>query len=441
MAIPLTSVPGQRLVGKIDGLFRNSPGDGTLGLPDYSLVPYQYLPMLEPAGGGTTWVIDHNHSASYGAFKGSPDGLGAFRDVSAGGSANAYAVDVIPQVTGSKQTGTPRTPDIAWGPKDFAFALRHSGASTWDGATRAYLAFDSTANTVGMQLTTPAAAGPWDSEIADSAAIPFTGSRPQIWNGQAHNVIASTIGQNVLCIIDGAFAVPFRLPRAYHRNSNGTINTGVFADLPSTGKYGAFDCRGTSTWLYGWTALDSASGDFFYYDMGALTTQVAPTTSYTPSALPSGEAWTLTGTVTASKNGLLLNASSSAFFNVRNPYGYICTKWGAVATGGGVVFRRQDASNYLLLTSTALVKVVAGVSTTLFTFTLGPWGVDADVVIHNEPSRVTVCVQGVVQNSALSVASFSTATGIGFISPSGGTSQFRYVAFQPQPNTAVVPTT
>ena len=439
MAVPLTSVPGQRPVGLIDGYLRLDAGDGTLGLPDYSRIPYTYLPALEADVGGTTWSVDEFRPGGFGAFKGSPDGLGAFRDVSAGGAAAAYAVEVIPQATGTKQSGA-RSPDTTWGPQDVALAVRHPGTATWDLATRTYVTLDRTANTIGMRLTTPLSIGSWDAEAADSAAVSLANPGwPQMWDGNAHTISVAAFGQNILCTLDYKIAVPFRAPRAYHRYNNGTLSTVYFSDLPSTGAYGGFDARGTDTYLYEWRMLAAASGDCFYYDLGPLTTQTAPGTTYTPTVLASGEAWSLTGTVSASKNGILLSASSTALFTVPEAHGLICTKWGTVATGGGVVIRRQDASNYYLVTSTGIVRYTAGTPTTVFTYTT-PIAADANVVIYHLPAGVGVYADGVLYAN-WGLASFTGATTMGFLSPAAGTSQFRYIAFQPIPNPAVIPTT
>lgn len=432
------SVAGQRLVGNIDGFFRSNPGDGTLGLPDMSRVPYVYAPMLEPVGGGLTWVIDQFRGDGLGAFKGSPDGMGALRDVAAGGSNNAYAVEVIPQNTGARQTGATRTPDTVWGPQDFALAVRHPGTSTWDGSTRCYVAFDKTAKTIGIRMTTPSSAGPWDAEIADSAPIALP-SAINLWDGNSHWISVGTIGQHVLVTIDNAWAVPFRGPRAYHRNADGSINTSIFSTFPLGGSYGGFDARGTQSWLYGWRALNVVSGDLFFYDYGPLVTQSPNATTFTPTNAISGEPYTITGTVTGSKDGVLLAASSSASFTVTQPYGVICTRWGtSVATGGGLVLRRQDASNYLLLTSTALVKVVAGVSTTITSLPLSI-NAGANVVVRNTPTYISVYVDGSRYGTVINTTQFAAAAGLGFISPAAGTSQFRYLLLQPLPNPATLP--
>lgn len=442
MPSPLKSVPGQVSAGAIDGYLRSNAGDGTLGLPDLSLVPYTYAPLLEPVGGDLRWVVSQFRPGGFGALKGSPDGLGALR--STGGDDGAFMVSVIPQNTGIKATPPPpftaRSPDYAWGPRDFALAVRHPGTAAWSpSGVRAYLGFMQANNRVGMYLTTSYALGPWDAEPADSAALSLSLlGRPNLWDGAAHTISVATFGQNVLCTLDYKCALTFRAPRAY-RHGNGVVDSTTFSNLPATGIYGGYDARGQASYLYSWSALQRASGDFFYFDQGSLTTQTPPSSSYTPTTLPSGEAWNIVGTATASSSGLQLGASSTALFDVVAPHGMLCTQWGPVQSGGGLVFRRQDANNYYIVTTTGVYRYTAGaLSSTLTTWTT-PLANGDDVVVRNLPGQASVFVNGVMKlNSSLSQG--STATGMGFLSPSTGTSLWRYVAFQPVPNDPILPT-
>ncbi|MFF7198198.1 hypothetical protein ACFZAM_31380 [Streptomyces sp. NPDC008079] len=442
MTDPLVAVPGQRSVGTVDAFLRDNPGDGTLGVPDHSPFPYSYVAMLAPDRGDLRWSVDQFRAGESAGFKGAADGLGTLRNISAPGLnyQNAFLVQVLPQTTGTRQAPSgASTPDTQWGPRDFALAIRHPGNIAWDTSTRSYVAFMQATNSVGMRLTTTQSAGTWDAEVADSAAITLTNaSLPQIWDGNVHTISAATFGQNVLTTIDGRYAVPFRAPRAYHRNPNGTINTAVFDNLPSIGAYGGFDTRGTETYLYQWQALDAASGDCFYYDRGPLTVQTPNATTYTPTTLSSGETWVRTGTATGSKDGVLLAASSTLTWTVRAPHGLICTKWGTVATEGGVLLRRQDAANYYLITSTGAWIYTGGVGTKFATWTT-PLAAEDNVVIRNLPSQLVVYVNG-IQIGNFTVGSFSNATGLGLLSPASGSSAFRYIAFQPLPNPVILPT-
>lgn len=432
------SVPGQVSAGPIDGYLRDDIGDGTLGLPDCSLVPYTYAPLLGPVDSEPSWSVDQFRQGAFAAFKGSPDGYGALRSV--GGARGAAAIAVIPANTGVKAT-TPdgsRSPDYAWGPRDFAIAVRHPGTASWVAAnTRTYLAFTQATHSVGMRITTAAAQGPWDAELADSAWIYLVGL-VDLWDGNAHTFSVSTYGQNVFCLIDGVIGIPFRAPRAYKRNPNGTTDTAVFSNMPSTGNYIGYDCRGLESSLWSWAALQPGSGDFFFHDVGPTIVQPIPSTTATPATLPSGETWTVTGTATASKDGVTLGASSSMFFSPSGgmSYGTICTKWSTSVAEGGVLFRRQDASNYYLVTSTGVWRNIAGVMTKTATFTI-PNG--AYVAITNIRDTYVVRVNG-VQVAALTSVLLNTATGIGFLSPAAGTSQFRYIAFQPSVTPPVMPT-
>ncbi|MCX4799538.1 hypothetical protein OG497_37415 [Streptomyces sp. NBC_01242] len=439
--MPLTSVPGQVSTGMIDALFRDDAGDGTLGLPDFSPIPYTYAPLLGIANGSPQWVLDQFRKGSYAALKGSPDGLGALR--STGADNGAFGVEFICQATGSRPvnpTGA-RAPGFTWGPRDFALAVRHSGATAAN-STRAwaYVAFDGDKKTVGMRISVANnQLGPWDAELADSAPVQLGGSLPDPWDGNAHTALVASFGSNVLCIIDNKVAIPFRAPRAYKRRADGTTDTAVFSALPSTGAYGGYDNRSEQNYLYSWKALQGASGDFFFYDMGLTVVQPAPSTTYTPTVLASGEAWTLTGTATASKTGLQLAASSSAVFNSAVPYGLICTRWGACQAQAGLQFRRQDASNYYILTSTGTTRYTAGVPAVNATFAT-PIQDGDHVVVHNYPTTYAVYVNGVQYASFSSLVQGHGATGIGFFNPAGGTGQWRYIAFQPHFTDPVLPT-
>ncbi|MEU6362264.1 hypothetical protein [Streptomyces albidoflavus] len=439
--MPLTSVPGQVAAGPIDALYRDNPGDGTLGLPDFSPVPYTYAPLLGPVDGEPQWVLDRWRNQGYAAFKGSPDGLGALRSL--GAARGAFMVEVIAEATGTKLTspdGT-RAPEYTWGPRDFALALRHPGTTSWTPSSpRAYLAFTGETKTVGLRITTSAAQGPWDAEVADAAALPLgTGGFPDLWNGAAHTLHVGVFGSHVLCIVDGRWPLTFRSPRAYKRNANGTVDTSVFANLPTTGEYAGYDNRSERNFLYGWTALQGPSGDLFTYDQGATSVQVPPATTYTPSTLPSGETWSVTGTATASRNGLQLAASSTATFTVQAPYGLICTRWGPCQTLAGVLFRYQDANNYYLATSTGVSRRVGGTNFTATPLTT-PIQEGDHVVISNTRDYFRVFVNGIQSAYVGPLTSGATAGGVGFLNPAGGTSQWRYLVHQPIPSVHSIPT-
>lgn len=432
----LNSVPGQVSAGLIDGLFRDNPGDGTLGLPDYSLVPYTYAPLLGPKDSSPQWALDQWRNGAYAALKGSPDGHGALRSV--GGARGAASIDVLPLSTGAP-TYSPdgsRNPDYTWASRDFAFAVRHPGTAAWTAAsTRAYVAFCQDDNTVGMRLTTPAALGPWDAETADSAPISLDGLI-DVWDGNAHTFTVGTFGQNVFVIIDGAVAIPFRAPRSYRRKVLGLPDQTVFSNLPTTGDYVGYDTRGTENFLYGWTALQQPSGDFFYYDMGALEVQTPPSGTYTPTATPSGETWSLTGAVTASKDGLQIPASGSATFNVNWPYGVLCTRW--TGASGALVFRRKDASNYYQVSSAGISRNSAGVLTQFHTFAT-PLAAGDYVAVRNWADRIRVYING-VSVAYYTASTLTDAKGIGFRSSSSGPTQWSYIVYQPLVSSIALPT-
>ncbi|MGA5598432.1 hypothetical protein ACPCSE_29780 [Streptomyces cellulosae] len=430
------SVPGQVSAGIIDGLFRDNPGDGTLGLPDYSRVPYTYAPLLGPTASSPQWVVTRRSNGAFGGLKGNPDGYGALR--STGGPRGAAQIEVLPQTTGSGQQAldASRHPDFTWGPQDFAFAVRHPGAASWTAAsTRAYVVFTRATNSVGMRLTTSAAQGPWDAELADSAAVSLDGLI-NVWNGSAHTFTVGCFGQNVFVTIDDTITVPFRAPRAYKRNADGSTDLAVFSNLPSSGDYVGFDTRGAEAYLYGWTALQPPSGDFFYYDMGPLTVQTPPAGTYTPTTTATGETWIKSGTVTASKDGLLISTSGSATFNVDWPYGVVSTVW--ADTSGGFLFRWVDADNFYQVTTTGVFRSVGGTLTRFHTFATN-LKIGDHVAVRNWPDSIRVFVNG-VSVAYYSVGYHREGRGIGFRSGSSTSSQWRFITFQPLVSSPVLPT-
>lgn len=271
--MPLISVPGQVSAGPIDGYLRDDAGDGTLGLPDCSLVPYNYAPLLGVADSVPSWSVDQFRQTAFAAFKGSPDGFGALRFT--GGARGSAAISVIPAASGVKAASPDgsRGPDFTWGPRDFAFAVRHSGAASWSSASApcTYVTLTQATNTIGIRQTVPASAlGPWDAELADSAAISLSGL-VDLWDGNPHTFYIATYGQSVFCLIDGAIGFPFRAPRAYKRNANGSTDTATSSTMSTTGNYVGYDCRGAENSLWSWASLQPGSGDFFFHDMGATT--------------------------------------------------------------------------------------------------------------------------------------------------------------------------
>jgi hypothetical protein len=435
-----SSVPGQVSAGTIDAYLRDDAGDGTLGLPDYSLVPYAYQPLLGDAGGEPQWFIDQYRYARFAGFKGSPDGLGALRDT--GGVRGAASISVTPQTTGVI-TASPdggRDPEYTWGPRDFAFAVRHPGTPGWSSSSppRTYVTLKQANASIGIRQTVPASAlGPWDAELADSAAIVLPAG-VNVWDGNPHSFTLSTFGQNVFCLIDGCLGVPFRAPRAYKRNADGSTNTAVFSDMSSSGSYMGVDFRGPDSSLYQWDALQPASGDFFLHDMGATTVQAAPGTTYTPTSTPSGETWSLSGTVTGSKDGVLLAANATASFSVDWQYGVLCTRWGTATAEGGLVWRKVDANNYYLITSTGIWSCISGALSKFHTFTT-PLTAGTHVAVRNWADKVRVYING-VSVAYYTVTTLAAGKGVGFRSPAAGSSQFRYIAYQPMVSDPILPT-
>jgi hypothetical protein len=146
----------------------------------------------------------------------------------------------------------------------------------------------------------------------------------------------------------------------------------------------------------------------------------------------------VTGTATASKDGLLLAASSTASFTLDHPYGYLCTRWGPATAEGGMVWRRQDATNYYLVTSTGILHCINGTLYRFHTFT-NPLVSGDHVVVQNRADTIRVYVNGV--SVAYYFADlYKTAKAVGFLSTAAGSSQFRYIAFQPMVSDPILPT-
>ena len=103
------------------------------------------------------------------------------------------------------------------------------------------------------------------------------------------------------------------------------------------------------------------------------------------------------------------------------------------------MLRKVDANNYYQVTSTGIYHCQGGVLTKFHTFTT-PLVSGNHVAVQNFKDRIRVWVNGV--SVAYYFASLhTTARGIGFRSPAAGTSQWRYIAFQPLVSSIVLPTT
>jgi hypothetical protein len=437
-----SSVPGQVAAGPIDGFKRDDPADGTLGLPDYSLRPYVYSPMLGDENSSPQWFIDQYRSAWFAGFKGSPDGFGALRDT--GGNRGSASFSVTAQSDGvlSVSPDGTRAPDYTWAPRDFAFAVRHPGTTNWttSSSARTYVALTQANNSVGIRQTISGAGnaqGSWDAEKADSLQVAIP-SAINVWDGNPHSFQVSVYGQNVFCLIDWIWGVPFRAPRAYKRSADGTPIVSTFSDMVSAGTYMGADFRGDGTGLTQWDALQPASGDFFYYDMGATIVQTPPSTTNGLTTTSSGEAWSVSGTATASKDGVLLAANASASFNVDWQYGALSTRWGPATAEGGLVWRKVDNNNYYQVTSTGIYSCIGGTLNKFHTFTT-PIASGDHVVVHNWPGKIRVWVNGSSQ-AYYTATTLANGKGVGFRSPSTGTSQWRYIHFQPWVSDLVFPT-
>ncbi|GAA1978788.1 hypothetical protein GCM10009738_66530 [Kitasatospora viridis] len=427
--------------------------DGTLGNPDFSPKPYTYAPALGPSLSSPQWSFGSPSASAvlpgWGAKKGSPDGMAALRDV--GSSDGSVLIQLIPQTTGvvlDPAWGNGKSAGDVWGVQDFAFCVKHTGSSSYTpGADRYYLAFTRRNQEARMYFGYDASVAPWDVLPSDEAAIPLSG-KVNLWDGKRHDILVSQFYSSVVCLVDYKVPLIFNEPRLFYPPTTSFPRQMFFFG----GSYMGVDTRGTDTLLTAWTALQPSYADLFLWHQASRTIEQPSTSTYTPTSLDSSDGrWTVTGTATASKDGVLLASGSSMFVTPNRGSGWLVTRFGAVAAAGGLVFRRQDASNYLMLTQSGQIQAVVGGTATTIATLPGSTSITAetDVVLRFNGSTLACNLSsgaslGDVANLTTGVPIgpyFPQAKGVGLLSPAGATSQFRYFYFQPDYDLPVLPTT
>lgn len=451
-------VPGQFTSGVIDGFSRDPSTDGTLGNPDFSPLPYSYTAMLEPTTGQPQWTFGSTSASSgtlWGAFKGSPDGFGVLRDTGNNDASTLfrYTADSSPGIVIGPRYGVGASAAQLWSKKDFVVAVRSAGGSS---SPSCYLGFRSSGVARFFRALPTTSVGPWDVEPCDQPSYSLSG-KVDLWDGAPHDIIVTQVGLSVMALIDYKVPVLFPSPGTWHYVGTGLpgggVPTGSRYALPNTPGLGymGIDSRSTSATLSTWTALPSASADTFLWQPAYGPQDPPSAASYTPAAMTSNQNWTISGTATGSANGVLLASSSSMWCTpFRSSGGWISARFGSVAPLGGLVFRRLNDFNYLVLTqSGALNAVIGGTANTLFTL---PSSIptDAEVVLRYNATTAAIVVNygaiavGDMANLKTGIdisGQITNGTDVGFVNPPGSTSQFRYLYHQPEYTVPVLPTT
>ncbi len=427
---PANSLPGQGPSGLVDAFWRDPPGDGSLGTPDFSPVAYTYAPMLTTPPSSPQWVInqaDFSNTVHRSATKGVASGEGVVRD--ARNTNMAFSVVVNPgAIVGMVAGGT--GPLTQWAPSDFVIALGLPASPLTGTAFYSYLAFLSAPGTVGVQMSAGTSAAPWQTNPQDLApqVLPVS-----LWDGAWHTLTVSAFGDSIWLLIDNAHILWFPRPQY----TSGSTTT---AWSPLSARYG-LDAASTTFQLGSWTQLMPATGAVFGWQPTNSSHARLWNGPTTPAAMDSGEQVILAGSVVASTNGVTLGANSSFLFS---PYsvpstGILTTRWNSSTPSGcGLLLGYADANDYLILTSTALISVVGGVSTTLQT--LGtPLSSGSSVAVFGTPTTVQILAAG-QSYGTVATTQFGQGRQFGVKTSTTGTGTWGALLYQPMPAVIVLPT-
>ena len=415
---PASSLPGQVPSGLVDAFWRDPPGDATLGVPDFSPVPYSYAAMLTTPPTSPQWVInqaDLPGAVHRSASKGVASGEGVLRNARSTNMAFSVTVNpgqVVPLTGG---TGV----QAQWAPSDFVVSLGYPPVPLAAGAFYSYLAFSSATGKVGVQMSTSSASAPWQTSPQDVASLVLP---VNLWDGAWHTLTVAAFGTSIWLMIDNSRALWF--PRPQYTSGGTTTPWSALSTLCG------LDAASTALQLGSWTQLVPASGAVFGWQPASSSHPLLWSGPTVPASMDSGEAVTLSGTVTASTSGVTLGAGASLLFS---PYvvpntGYLTTVWGSsTSSGGGLLLGYADSGDYLLLTSTALVSCVAGVSTTLQT--LGtPVSSGTTVVVAGTPGSVQVMAAG-QSYGTVATGQFGQGRQFGLRGPATGTAAWGAVLY------------
>lgn len=370
-------------VGNID-YFLRTPQTGSLGTADFDFQPYVYAPL---AYGGTSpfpaspnWSVTTAHTA----VKGSQVGLGPLKNAY---HANpSFTLQVQVAATGSLTNGD-----------RFVLVTRHTGAT--DGsASLAYLVFDYQSSTVSLGVNN-GTGDPTTYTVASGNSVSLSTAGGNVFDGAAHTITVTTGYQSVGVKIDNSRTYFFR---------DTSINL--------TGTY------------VGWDTNSAVIGNIFFnallFNPRVLFDGFNQSISGGSTALgntDSGTAWTMIaptgGSTLGQTSGILTLTSTSGTGNhigaylptVVNTMGKtVRAVFTSIPGSGtaGILAHYQDSSNYLLVTATTIIQVLAGTQTTLATH--------SSAIVANDLITVTLNTGGtlVVQKNTTQVSSVTPGLAI-----------------------------
>lgn len=323
-------------VGVVDYFYRQDAGDGTLGVSDFDFANYTYAPLAFSATGpypsGPQWYVGTDHNG----YKGVATGLGALKNTYRSNHGVEFGAFIQPASTGNK----------------ICVAVRHGGQT--DGtAAAAYLVLDQAAGTIALGVKTAGASLSTAYTVAggNSRTLSSLGLTP--FDGAVHRHQVYISGQTVV-YIDGSSTLKtpvYFYDPALHLTGTSTgvdfnsltaLNTVTLLPMAS---YGNFRTTGALT--------NTASGEVWQTatsGAGAAVTVSAP-----------GNLQTIGGTAGYALAYFLapLGAGGSTGKIVQTQY------TGTIQATSGITGRIQDATNYYLVNTTNVTKVVAGTQTVL----------------------------------------------------------------------------
>jgi hypothetical protein len=351
-------------VGIIDYFYHQDPADGTLGNADFDYRPYTYAPLAfssnTPYPAGPQWSVGTDHNA----YKGLATGLGAMK--------NMYT---------PKQTSVFVTTFTGTGNK-VCIAVRHTG-QTDSSAAAGYLIIDQAANTIAFATK---AAGALSNvytvaggNSVSLATLPYT-----LFDGLAHGHMITVSGNYVMYA--DSFQTPFFTPVFFYDPA-----------LNATGTYVGIDVNATTTKFNYLAFLPPHSFDNFRVT-GALSN--APTSEpWWPVNSGAGAA----STVSVAGNLQITGASGGYSLNYilttnNSDLKAVRTKWGAgtPTTAMGMILCYVDPNNYYFCNNSQVLRVLAGVTTTLATYSSNMVATDLMLVTHTAVGGIQVSRNGVV---------------------------------------------
>lgn len=352
-------------VGNIDYFLRAQGATNDLGVSDFDFQPYLYAPAAyggpAPFATNPNWSINITHTAQ----KSTQVGPAALK--------NAYN----PNASFTVQVQT-ITPGSLVSGDAFALVARHTGAT--DGsASSAYLVFDSASSSVSLGINNGNGV-PTSYTVGGGNSVSLTTAGGNVFDGSLHTITVISGYQSLGVQIDSSKPYFFK---------DTSVNL--------TGTYIGFDTNVSVVGNIVFSALlfnPTANFDGF-------NTTVAATTTLGNN--DSGRAWNMvtavgSSTVATGSGVATLTAQAGAgnhigcyVTTVLNTMGKTIRSTMTSVPGsgtGGILVHFTDINNYVLVTATLVIQVLAGVQTTIATH--------SSAIVANDLITINVTAAGLV---------------------------------------------